>query len=562
MTDDRLLEEIKSRIDIVDFISGYVEIKKAGQNYKGLCPFHSEKTPSFMVSPSKQIFHCFGCGAGGDVITFLMKIDNLSFNEAKRFIAKKAGIEISEFRTDKRHFEKRENLFHIQNDALNFFTKNLKSSDLAQSYLKNRGLSEISIDHFNIGYAPNKRDALFNYLKKKGYPDSLIKDAGLAVTNKTGFRDIFRGRIMFPIFNIHNDVIAFGGRVIDEAMPKYINSPETGIFKKGETLFAINVSKDEIRKKGYAIIVEGYLDTIICHQYDFKNTVAPLGTALTQKQLQRLKLLTGKVVLVFDSDEAGIAAAKRSLTNLCECNFTVKIVLLPANEDPDIFLRKNGSQSFKKLLSKSFSMIEFLINTAKADKIDTVKEILGMTALIKDVLTADELIRELADKSDINESALRSEFMKIKKKAQSDSSVGLELLKKGQYVEEYLLLSAIITFPDKALDIIPRLNIDDLKDTSINSLFNKIKTLGINFNITSLMNEADDEEKALITELTLRPGFDLELVDKNINDCLYRLVQRKFEEKRSLALSQKPEDATLHDSLLKEKLNLIKRSHP
>jgi DNA primase len=561
MTDNRLLEEIKSRIDIVNFISDYVELKKAGQNYKGLCPFHSEKTPSFMVSPSKQIFHCFGCGAGGDVITFLMKLENLSFNEAKRFIAKKAGIEITELHIDKKYLEKREKLLHIQNEALNFFTKNLKSSDLALSYLKNRGISEISIDHFKIGYAPNKRDALFNYLKKKGHPDSLIKDAGLAVTDKTGYRDIFRGRIMFPIFNIHNYVIAFGGRVIDDAMPKYINSPETEIFRKGETLFAINVSKDEIRKKGYAIIVEGYLDTIICHQYGFKNTVAPLGTALTQKQIQMLKLLIGKVVLVFDSDEAGIAAAKRSLTTLCECNITVKIVLLPANEDPDNFLRKNGSQSFKKLLSKSFSMIEFLINTEKGDKIDTVKEILGMTALIKDVLTADELIRELADKSGINESVLRSEFMRIKKKAQSDSSRGLELLKKGKCVEEYLLLSAIITFPEKAHDIIPRLNIDDLRDVSINSLFKKIKTLGINFNITSLMDEADDKEKALITEITLRPGFDLELVDKNINDCLYRLAQRKFEEKRSLALSQEPEDAALHDSLLKEKQNLIKRSH-
>jgi hypothetical protein len=184
-----------------------------------------------------------------------------------------------------------------------------------------------------------------------------------------------------------------------------------------------------------------------------------------------------------------------------------------------------------------------------------------MIALIKDSLTADELIRELADKSDINESVLRNEFMKIKGKIQTDTSGGLELLKKGQHVEEYLLLSAIINFPEKANDIITRLNIDDLRNTLINSLFKKIKTLGINFNITSLMNEADDEEKALLSELNLRPGFDLELVDKNINDCLYRLVQRKFEEKRSLALSQEPQDAALHDSLLKEKLNLIKRSH-
>ncbi|OIP60699.1 MAG: DNA primase [Nitrospirae bacterium CG_4_10_14_0_8_um_filter_41_23] len=565
MKTERLLEEIKSRIDIVDFISDYVQLKKSGQNYKGLCPFHSEKTPSFMVNQAKQIFHCFGCGIGGDVISFLMKHDNLSFNEATRYIAKKAGIEITEPRFDKGTSERREKILHIQSEAMKFFIRNLKSSESAQTYLKNRGVNETSIDSFHIGYATNEWDALFKYLKNRGYTDSLIKDAGLAVASASGgeksYRDVFRGRIIFPIFNLHNDVIAFGGRVMDDSMPKYLNSPETEIFKKGDTLFAINSSKDEIRKKGYAIIVEGYLDAIVCRQYGFKNTVAPLGTALTLRQLHRLKLLAKKVVLVFDGDEAGISAARRSLSIVCESDFRARILLLPEGEDPDSFLRKNGSQPFKKMLSDTVSMIEFLLNTSVEDRIDNVREALGMIAVVKDLIIADEMLGELADRSRINESVLRSELKKIKRKPGLHTAKGFEPARKTLDREEYLLLSAIITFPEKADNVIPKLDIEDLKDETIRSIFKKIKTSVDKLNVNSLLIKSDDTERALITELSLNPGFDLEHVDRNINDCLRRIAQRRFEERGKLALSKEPDDAALHNSLLKEKRRLIKEAH-
>jgi len=565
MKTERLLEEIKSRIDIVDFISDYVQLKKSGQNYKGLCPFHSEKTPSFMVNQAKQIFHCFGCGIGGDVISFLMKHDNLSFNEATRYIAKKAGIEITEPRFDKGTSERREKILHIQSEAMKFFIRNLKSSESAQTYLKNRGVNETSIDSFHIGYATNEWDALFKYLKNRGYTDSLIKDAGLAVASASGgeksYRDVFRGRIIFPIFNLHNDVIAFGGRVMDDSMPKYLNSPETEIFKKGDTLFAINSSKDEIMKKGYAIIVEGYLDAIVCRQYGFKNTVAPLGTALTLRQLHRLKLLAKKVVLVFDGDEAGISAARRSLSIVCESDFRARILLLPEGEDPDSFLRKNGSQPFKKMLSDTVSMIEFLLNTSVEDRIDNVREALGMIAVVKDLIIADEMLGELADRSRINESVLRSELKKIKRKPGLHTAKGFEPARKTLDREEYLLLSAIITFPEKADNVIPKLDIEDLKDETIRSIFKKIKTSVDKLNVNSLLIKSDDTERALITELSLNPGFDLEHVDRNINDCLRRIAQRRFEERGKLALSKEPDDAALHNSLLKEKRRLIKEAH-
>ncbi|MDI6890985.1 MAG: DNA primase [Thermodesulfovibrionales bacterium] len=564
MKAESLLEEIKSKIDIVDFISDYVQLKKSGQNYKGLCPFHSEKTPSFMVSQSKQIFHCFGCGIGGDVVRFLMKHENLSFNEATRYIAKKAGIKIREFRFDKNLSERRERILQINREAMKFFIKNLNGSEAAKTYLKNRGIEEASIDSFCIGYATDEMDGLIEYLKKMGYSDSFIKDAGLAVSSASGgekgYRDVFRGRIIFPIFNYQHDVIAFGGRVISDSLPKYLNSPETEVFKKGDTLFALNLAKEDIRKKGYAIIVEGYLDVIVCYQYGFKNTVAPLGTALTSRQLQRLKLMTEKVVLVFDSDEAGISAARRSLAILCGCDFRARVLLLPEGEDPDSFLRKKGSQPFKRMLSGAMSIIEFLLNTSSAsgggDRIDTVREALGMISGMRDLIIADELLGELADRSRINESVLRSELKKIKKKAGPNSLEGFGLVRAAKNKEEYLLVSAIIALPEKAEYVLSRLNIEDLKDETIKSLLKKIKALGDKLNMRSLLDEADDQERTLITGLSLNPGFDLEHVDRNIDDCLQTLAQKRFDERRRLA--EESGDIALLNSLLKEKRKLLK----
>jgi len=556
---ERLLEEIKTRIDIVDFISEYVQLKKSGQNFKALCPFHSEKTPSFMVNPSKQIFHCFGCGVGGDVVSFLMKHENIPFNEALHNIAKKAGIDLREFKFDKEHTEKRDRILQINREAMNYFIKNLKGSEVAKTYLRKRGIEEDSLKGFSIGYATAEREGLIKHVKKMGYSDSVIKEAGLAVSYEKGSRDIFRERIIFPIFNNQGDTVAFGGRVLDDSLPKYLNSPETGVFKKGETLFGLNLAKEEIRRKGYSLIVEGYLDTIVCHQYGFKNTVAPLGTALTSKQLQRLKPLTGRIVLVFDNDDAGVAAAKRSLTILFENNFRAKVLLLPEGEDPDSFLRKEGSQPFKKMLSNAMSVIEFLVVTSKSDKIDTVREALEMISNINDLIIADELLVELSDRTRINETALRGELKKIKKKIRTSISGIVKQDKKTENKEEYLLLSAVISFPEKADYVLSRLDIDELKVESVRSLFKKIKGLGDKLSTGSILDKADDEEKSMITELSLKPGFDLEHVDRNIDDCLQTIAQKRFDEKRKQA--EESGDITLLNVLLKEKRKLLKRQY-
>ena len=553
---ERLLEEIKTRIDIVDFISEYVQLKKSGQNFKALCPFHSEKTPSFMVNPSKQIFHCFGCGVGGDVVSFLMKLENIPFNEALRNVAKKAGIDLREFKFDKEHTEKRERILQINREAMDFFIKNLKGSEVAKTYLRKRGIEEDSLKGFSIGYATAEREGLIKHVKKMGYSDSVIKEAGLAVSYEKGSRDIFRERIIFPIFNNQGDTVAFGGRVLDDSLPKYLNSPETGVFKKSETLFGLNLAKEEIRRKEYSLIVEGYLDTIVCHQYGFKNTVAPLGTALTSKQLQRLKPLTGRIVLVFDNDDAGVAAAKRSLTILFENNFRAKVLLLPEGEDPDSFLRKKGSQPFKEMLSNEMSAIEFIVVTSKRDKIDTVREALEMISNINDLIIADELLIELSDRTRVNETALRGELKKIKKKIRTSISGIANQDKIIENKEEYLLLSAIISFPEKADYVLSRLDVDELKVESVRSLFKKIKGLGDKFSTGSILDKADDEEKSMITELSLKPGFDLEHVERNIDDCLQTIAQKRFDEKRKQA--EESGDVTLLNVLLKEKRKLLK----
>jgi DNA primase len=569
---ERLLEEIKTRIDIVDFISEYVQLRKSGQNFKALCPFHSEKTPSFMVNPSKQIFHCFGCGIGGDVVRFLMKHENLSFGEAIRLITKKAGIEIKEFKFDKEHSEKREKILRVNMEAMKIFLKNLENSEVARTYLKKRGVNEESLHGFSIGYATAERDGLLKHLMKIGYSESLIKDAGLIVSDERGYRDVFRQRIIFPMFNYQNDVVAFGGRVMDDSLPKYLNTPDTEVFKKGEALFALNLAKEEIRKEGYAIIVEGYLDTIICHQCGFKNTVAPLGTALTsshtiqkhkgstdrlnKQHLQWLQPLTKKIVLVFDGDDAGVAAAKRSLTILFENNFRAKVLLLPQGEDPDSYLRKKGSQLFKKMLSNAMSVIEFLMVTSKRDKIDNVREAVEMISNMKDLIIADELLLELSDRTRINETALREELKKIRKKIRTPKFGMAKQDKKIENKEEHLLLSTIISFPEKAGYVLSRLDVEELKDEGVKSLFKKIKDLGDDLNAGSILDKADDKEKSIITELSLKPDFDLEHVDRNIDDCLQTITQKRFDEKRKQA--EESGDITLLNVLLKEKRKLLK----
>ncbi len=556
MKPDTVLEDIKSRVDIVDFISGYVQLKKAGQNWKGLCPFHSEKTPSFTVNQAKQIFHCFGCGTGGDIITFVSKHDNLSFHESVNLLAKRAGITITYKKTDKKTLEKNEQIRNAVQEAMNYFIKCLGNSVDAKNYIRQRGLSNDSVSLFRLGYAPAGWHNLLKHLRHAGYTDAIIQEAGLAVAGERGPYDMFRERLMFPIAGISGNVTAFGGRAFGTAMPKYLNSPETALFKKSETLFGLHEAKEEIVKNDLVLIVEGYMDVIICHQYGFRHAVAPLGTSLTAGHINRLRTLTKKAVIVFDADQAGIAAAKRALKLICQNDFKARILLLPDKEDPDSYLRKNGSPPFSSLITQSKSMIDFLLTVSKNGKIDTAREALTIIAEVKDLLLADEMLVELSDKTGILEATIRQELKTLRKRPESTKQVLTGKKLTAEKGEEYLLLSAVITFPEKLDYVLSKISPDEISDTTAGALFRRIASSGGSKDLAAVLDGADEDERILFTKLSVDPGFDPEFVDKNIEDCLKRIENRKLDEK--IHAAKLSGDLTLINTLLFEKKKLLK----
>jgi DNA primase len=553
MKTGRLIEEIKSKSDIVDFISSYVQLKKSGQNWKGNCPFHSEKTPSFMVSPSKQIFHCFGCGAGGDIITFVMKHENISFQEAMSLLAKKAGIPLPSDGTDSKVIRKYEKLRDVLSAAGRYYAMKLKESAPALTYLKNRGIESASVEIFGIGYAPAGWDNLLRHLRGSGCSDTLIKEAGLAVQGNKGLYDMFRHRIMFPITSMSGGILAFGGRALDDSIPKYINSPETAVFKKSDTLFGLNTAKDEIRKGGSVIIVEGYMDVIVCHQYGYKNVVAPLGTSLTTGHIQKLRTLGGKSVLVFDGDAAGKSAARRALSLICRNDYTAKVLLLPDGEDPESYLRKYGGESFGRLLNDAKTIVDFLFSVSCGEKIEVVREALTLLSGIKDLLSAGEMLAELSERAGINETAVREEFKRIKDGSTRVGAGVRRAFPSGKNSEEHLLLSTVIAFPEKSDYVLSRLTINDIDDKVVVSLFRKIASLGAVKNIAQILDIADDEERKIITRFSVEPGFDPDHIDveRNIDDCFKRIEERKLAER--LRLAQSSGDPELGNLLLIEK---------
>ncbi|MBI5639209.1 MAG: DNA primase [Nitrospirae bacterium] len=558
MKTDRLLEEIKSRTDIVDFISNYVQLKKSGQNWKGLCPFHAEKTPSFMVSPSKQMFHCFGCGTGGDVIAFVSRYENLTFQEAVKFLAGKAGISVVQTQGARKAYQRDEKIRHALQEATEYFEKRLSESPGATEYLKKRGIRDESRKVFRLGYAPKGWHNILKYLRGIGMDDATIKDAGLAVSGEKGLYDMFRHRLIFPITSASGHVIAFGGRALDESMPKYINSPETAVFRKSDTLFGLFTAKEEIRRTGSVIIVEGYVDVIACYQHGIKNVVAPLGTSLTPGQVQKLRTLAGSSILVFDGDAAGKAAAKRALTLIYQNNYKTKVLILPEDEDPDSYLRKKGEQAFSSLLANAKTMIDFFLGMAGGDRINAVREVLSLVAGIRDALAADEMLTELSEKTRMSETAIRDEFRKMKDKAGGQPSGRPLSAGQAKIGEEHLLLSAVISFPEKADYVLSRLDMSDLKDKTVEALFRKLVSLESRKDLSAIFDTANEEEKKLITRFSVEPGFDSSLVDRNIEDCFRRIQKRKLDEK--IRIAQTAGDLKLINALLTERKRFMEEA--
>ncbi len=365
---DDVIEEVRLNNDLVEVVSEYIRLQKKGGSYFGLCPFHREKTPSFSVEPVKQFYYCFGCNNGGNVFHFIMNIENLDFPEALRFLADRAGIVIPEPDDDQEQhkIKLRREILEINRDAARFFYSCLsgKNGSEAQRYLFNRGLSHQTIRRFGLGYAPRGWDALTKHLIHKGYNEKSIIEAGLSLKSKNGNPiDRFRNRIMFPILNIRGNIVAFGGRVMDNSLPKYINSPETLVYSKGKELFGMHLAKKSSEKK--LLVVEGYMDVISLHQAGVDYAVASLGTALTNMHGRILKKYANEIIISYDADSAGRKATERGLEVLSRLGCRVKVFLIPEGKDPDEFIRKNGSEKFKKQVDRALSILEYKIRQLK-----------------------------------------------------------------------------------------------------------------------------------------------------------------------------------------------------
>lgn len=353
---EELVEEVRMRNDIVDVISSYVKLQKRGSTYFGLCPFHNEKTPSFSVTPSKQMYYCFGCGAGGNVITFLMEYENFTFPEALAYLAERAGIELpkkEESAEERKQADLRARILEVNKEAGKYFYYQMKGpgGKRAHDYLTGRGLTEDTIKKFGLGYSNMYSDDLYQYLKKKGYSDSLLKETGLVKIEERGCHDRFWNRVMFPIMNVNGKIIGFGGRVMGDGEPKYLNSPETKVFDKSRNLYGLNYARTS--KKPYMLICEGYMDVIAMQQAGFTGAVASLGTAFTSGQASLLRRYTSQVILTYDSDGAGVRAALRAIPILKEAGLSAKVLNLKPYKDPDEFIKNLGAEAFEERISQA-----------------------------------------------------------------------------------------------------------------------------------------------------------------------------------------------------------------
>lgn len=410
-----IAEEIKDKLDIVEFIRQYVpNLKRAGKTYKACCPFHREKTPSFTCSSEKGLFYCFGCQTGGDIIAFLMKIENLSFHEAMEKLADMAGVAYRPEKPLTQEEQRRANLRKLLEHTKAFYHKNLMSSSgsIAREYAKNRNLTQATCDKFELGFAPNDATSLAKEAKTTGYSNQDLKDAGLCVLTAYGPRDYYRNRLMFPILNQRGDTVGFGGRILGEGEPKYLNSPETVLFVKSHILYGLNFAGPAIRKAGKAVLLEGYMDVIGCHQAGIEYTVAPLGTSLTEEHARLLKRYTENVIVLFDPDAAGIKAALRGALILIEQGLFVKVASLPDGLDPDEFISKYGKEKFEEILEKAQDLIEFHTRLQTElydwplkpqDKTNIVNELVETIAKQLDEIVRREWVKYVAEHIGVDE---------------------------------------------------------------------------------------------------------------------------------------------------------------
>ena len=575
-------ERVKQQADIVRVIGEYVRLKKSGQNFTGLCPFHQEKTPSFAVHPVKQIYHCFGCGAGGDVFKFVMEMDKCAFPEALRTVAEKCGIPLPKPRErspeERRENQQRAALVEMQREAAEFFARALKNTDegkVAQAYLEERALDAETIAQFGLGYAPSSGDALLRHLKPK-YAEALLEASGLFSRGENGrLFDRFRRRIMFPIANESGKIIAFGGRALGDDMPKYLNSPETPVYSKSNILYHLDRAKEAIRKTDFAVLVEGYMDTIAVARAGIANVVASCGTSLADGQIKLLSRFSRRVVVNYDPDTAGIAATERSLVLLLEREFDVRVLALPAGLDPDKYIKEHGAQNYAKRLHDAPAYLDYLIERARRmdrstpeGKLAAVNFLMPYAQRIPNRLLRSELASKIAAELRIEEPVLREAMRRAITERRSEVKQNPDLVVSPVRPAErrliYMLVEAEGFREHLAIQIAEGSHHKGLETERIFELLIESARSGARPEPAALAEALADRDRRLLFEILFEPAQ--EATWEEAESCLGALKRRVVEQEitelqRKLAGQPAPDERRQIYSRTQELRKLLTELH-
>jgi DNA primase len=578
LIDESILEQILARIDIVSVISECLPLKRAGRNFKANCPFHNEKTASFMVSAEKQIYHCFGCGAGGNAFNFLMQYERLEFPEAVEKLAKKSGVVIPEKHKTPGSGQTAQILKALE-VASEFFGETLlgPQGKEARNYLGKRGVRPETAKEFKLGFAPNSRDALIGFLRARDISLAVMEKAGLAVAKDTGgYADRFRGRVIFTISNMKSEVIGFGARILGDGQPKYLNSPETQVYVKGKNLFNLNLAKDALRENQPLVLVEGYMDCLIPYQAGMRNICASCGTALTPEQAKLIKRFTRDVVVLYDGDSAGQNATLRSFDIFLEEDMNVRIAALPEGDDPDTFVRKNGIEALAEKVLKADNLFDYKLRLLQQrldrrtpeGKRQIAAEMLPTLRKIPDEVLRGEYMKKLAEELKTSEEILYTELRKVK----TDNPYSYRAQQESHPAEgkihptEKLLIKLMLEETALISRVKERLDPADFQDASAArfvALMFELVTQGKDCKASTLVN--DPWISSIVRESTMDEGLQIpdEEKEQTLHDCIERLKKTSLKTKcrklqEAIRLAEKENDEHLRTELMVEFNNLIK----
>jgi len=546
--DTGVVAEIQAKVDLLAYVSQYVTLKKRGREYLGLCPFHAEKTPSFSLNAEKQLWHCYGCDAGGDLIKFVQRYENVDFQTALRMLAQRAGVELRESQDARRRRSEREAIYEANALAASYFASELKKNRAALDYLKGRGVAIETAEKFGVGFAPDSWDGFVAAARKSGVDLELATRAGLlrARPQSDGYYDFFRNRLMLPIHNLTGEVMAFGGHALGDETPKYLNTPSTAAYTKGHHVYALNIARRAAAADGALIVVEGYLDAIALHQAGFANAVASLGTAFTLEQARELRRVAPNVYLSFDGDKAGVAATTRSIDMLVDEGLTVEVVALPSGKDPDEIVRTEGSPRFRALLATSVPWKDFKLELAFrqaaaakfVNQSDIAREVMKVVVQERDPIVRDRYVKTISRKLDISESALRridrGEPSAPRAMGQRSARRPFEQIRAPSPERE--LVQLLIVRPALVERAAAQISADEFEDTGMADAY---RTLSANSErVVEGMNPltlfVDDEVGADLSRLALSsPPLTIEEDEQRFERLIERFDRKRMERRLS-----------------------------